>query len=161
MTVPTTLVLTGAAVLAVVVLALVLALVRLHRQTRAALERAEADQAALRARLDELAHTAHRTSERLEAEFVITDAGNSLEDARRAPEPARIEGRLFADLVLRESAVKAASWAYAVRRVASAESRNRLRFEMRQETKRSTRRRRADVKEALRQYYARERGDLA
>lgn len=88
------------------------------------------------------------------AEFVITDMGR--EPAPTQEAPARIEGRLFADVVLRETVVKAASWTHGVRTALSAENRNRIRFEMKRETKRSTKQRKADVKEALRQYYARQ-----
>jgi len=148
------------AVALVLLVVLAVALRRSRRQTREALARAEAERAELAARLDELERPAlaSRAPEAV-SEFVITDVG----DTPRTPaEPAaRIEGRLFADIVLRESVVKAASWTYGVRTALSAENRNRLGFEMRRETKRSAKQRRADVKEALRQYYERQRGDLA
>ncbi|WP_110183301.1 hypothetical protein [Nocardioides solisilvae] len=159
MTEPTTLALAGAALAVALVLAGVL--VRTRRRTARQLARAEEAQAALLARLEALeqARAAGAAAGTLPtAEFVITDVGAE----REAPAvPARIEGRLFADLVLRESVVKAASWAHGVRRVLAPEVRSRLRAEMRRETRRSARRRRADVKEALRQYYARDRGDAA
>lgn len=159
MTEPTILALTGAA--ALVVLALVVALLRIRRQTARALERAAEERAALVARLEELERAGPAPHVRAEAaEFVITDVG-AAHGAEPAPAAGRIEGRLFADLVLRESVVKAAAWGHGVRRVLSPEVRSRLRSEMRRETKRSARRRKADVREALRQYYARERGDVA
>jgi hypothetical protein len=131
-----------------------------RRETRRALERAEAERAELVARLEGLERAAPRPrASSTEVEFVITDVGTDTEAP--VPVPGRIEGRLFADLVLRESVVKAAALAHGVRRVCSAEVRQRLRDEMRRETRRSARRRRADVKEALRQYYARDRGDAA
>lgn len=143
----------GAAALAVVVL--LLALLALRRQTRTALAHARAEQAELRARLDELERAPAGAPSPPVAEFVITDVG-ARGDADGREVPARIEGRLFADIVLRESVVKAAALASGVRRALSAEQRNRIRFEVRRETRRSARRRRADVKEALRQYYDRQ-----
>lgn len=64
--------------------------------------------------------------------------------------PARIDGRLFADIVARESVVKAAGLAHGLRRALSAENRNRIRFEMKREVKRSRKQRRADLKASMR-----------
>ena len=69
------------------------------------------------------------------------------------PEPAadhRIDGSLFADLVLRESLVKGVSLAYGIGRALSPETRNRIRFLMRQEVKRARKQRRADLRAARR-----------
>ena len=49
--------------------------------------------------------------------------------------------------MLRESLVKAASLGYGVRRALAPETRNRIRFEMKREVKRSRRQRRAELKE--------------
>jgi hypothetical protein len=62
----------------------------------------------------------------------------------------RIDGSLFADLVLRESLVKGISLAYGVGRALSPETRNRIRFLMRQEVKRSRKQRRIDLRAARR-----------
>ena len=75
----------------------------------------------------------------------------------RAPVAAPIDGRLFADIVARETVVKAASWTAGLRRALSPESRNRIRFQVRQETRRAGRERRAETKQALREFRARER----
>lgn len=90
------------------------------------------------------------------ATFVITHID------RDPPAPAsvtaqRIEGRLFADIVARETVVRAASWTHGVRRALAPETRNRIRFQMRQETKRAGRERRAEMKAALREYRSRGR----
>ena len=72
--------------------------------------------------------------------------------------PARpIDGRLFADIVARETVVKAASWTAGLRRALAPETRNRIRFHVRQETKQAGRERRAETKQALREFRARER----
>jgi hypothetical protein len=70
--------------------------------------------------------------------------GTATEDDRR------IDGSLFADLVLRESLVKGVSFAYGVRRALAPETRNRIRFLMRQEVKRSRKQRKADLRAARR-----------
>lgn len=87
--------------------------------------------------------------------YVIT----RFDEDRAAPRPTshRLEGRLFADVVARETVVKAASWTHGVRRALAPETRNRIRFQMRQETKRAGRERKAEMKEALREHRARSR----
>lgn len=78
----------------------------------------------------------------------------------QAPVAAPIDGRLFTDIVARETVVKAASWTHGLRRALSAENRNRIRFQVRQETRRAGRERRAETKQALREFRARQRADL-
>jgi hypothetical protein len=73
----------------------------------------------------------------------------------------RIDGSLFADLVLRESMVKGVSLAYGLGRALSPESRNRIRFLMRQEVKRSRKQRRADLRAARRHVAAVRRAEQA
>ena len=70
---------------------------------------------------------------------------------------ARIDAPMFADIVARETVIKAAGLAHGLRRALSAETRNRIRFEMKREVKRSRKQRRADMKAALRDVQARER----
>lgn len=152
-----TLVAAAAALLAVlVVIALAIALVRTRRSTTEQLSRAEEAQRDLQERLEALERPvpAAVTSSDV-VEFVVTHLGDPQQLA--APEqPVRIEGRLFADVVLRESVVKAASWTHGIATALSAENRHRVRFEVRRETKRSVRQRREDTKVALREYYARQ-----
>lgn len=153
---------------ALLCLVLVVALLRAHRRTRLALEAALEEQSRLREQVaalgDEL-RPAAGPSDGADVpdapEFLITDVGRPQQQGSAPAVPERIEGRLFADIVLRETVVKAASWAHGLRQALSPEHRARLRVEVRRETRRSARRRKADVKEALRQYYARERGDVA
>lgn len=83
----------------------------------------------------------------------ITPAGRR--DA--APLARPIDGRLFADVVAREAVVSAASWSHGLRRALSPEARNRVRFAVRQETRLAGRERRAEMKQALREFRARER----
>ncbi|SED27555.1 hypothetical protein SAMN04489844_4072 [Nocardioides exalbidus] len=90
--------------------------------------------------------------------YVITGIGVD-DDTDRVPDPVArpIDGRLFADIVARETVVKAASWTHGVRRALSPESRNRIRFQVRQESRQAGRERRAEMKQALREFRARER----
>jgi type II secretory pathway pseudopilin PulG len=153
------------AVVALLALAVALAVVRSARRDRArveaALEDARREAEELRRRVDDLGR---RPEPRATGEFVITDvgtpgarAGSPADDAAALPVDTRIDGRLFADIVLRETVVKAASLGYGVRRALAPETRNRIRFEMRREVKRSRRQRRAELKEFRRARNARDR----
>ena len=86
-------------------------------------------------------------------DYVITRLGDEPDD-----EPAPVlETKLFADVVLREAVVKAASLAYGVRRGLSPANRNRIWFEMRREVKRARKERKAEEREAIRESRARRR----
>lgn len=87
-------------------------------------------------------------------EYVITHVGE-----RQPPAPA-VPGPLFADLVLRESVVRVVSLAAGMRRALAPETRNRIRFEMRREVKRARKQRKTDLRQARREWEARQRADL-
>ena len=96
--------------------------------------------------------------------FLITQVGEPDEEsdeergaAAAVPVARPIDGRLFTDIVARETVVKAAGWTHGLRRALSTETRNRIRFAVRQETKAAGRERRAEMKQALREFRARER----
>jgi hypothetical protein len=164
----------GTCALLVVGLAAVLWMVR--ARTARELQRAQAEAAALRARMQELearltrvARTARPDSPDADTpDYVITHLGEEIRAPRHAAEQAsgrgtlepRIDSALFADLVLRETVVKAASLAHGLRVALSPATRNRIRFEMRQEVKRARKWRRAELKEARREREARQRADL-
>jgi hypothetical protein len=86
-------------------------------------------------------------------EYVITRFG----DENQSDPAPTLETRLFADIVLRESVVKAASFAYGVRRGLSPANRNRIWFEMRREVRRARKERKAEEREAIRDWRARQR----
>ena len=151
--------------LAVVVLAALSAL-------RRAAARAEASSAAANALSEDLRAQVSAIEERLRArtpspgagrdserEYVITQLG----DLSGRPESSRpeaapvVDGPLFADLVLRESLVQAASLAAGLRRALAPAHLNQVRFEMRREIKRARKQRRADLRQARREFEARER----
>ncbi len=150
---------TGTLAIGVALVAVALA-VRASR--RAA--RAEASVATLVERLEVLesgvppattTHTATRRADPAPGAFVIT----RLDESERPDVPVArdIDGRLFADIVARETVVKAASWTHGLRRALSADNRHRIRLEVRREIRRAGRDRRAETKQALREYRARER----
>lgn len=138
----------------------VLALWRARSRDRAELAEARAEAAELRARVDALAHRVAPARHEPE-EFVITRMGGVETGAERLPRPPegpeRIDGRLFADLVLRETVVKAAALTHGVRRALAPDVRNRIRFEMRREMKRSRKARRDELRDLRREMHARQR----
>ncbi len=135
--------------------------------SRRRLDAALRETAALRGRLDELAEqlerqarrprvpdttghdtTGHETTGHDGASYVITDAGR--------PEPT-VPDRVVLTATLGEPLVKAVSLGHGVRRALSAESRNRIWFEMRREMRRARKQRRREMKEAWRRMQADER----
>jgi len=149
-------------VLGVVSLALVVALLRL----RGVASRLSSDLEALRRQVDGLEH---RVAERRAAvtsvpppvEFVITDLGREEKSDEPPAERVDLDGPAFADIVLKETVVKAASFAHGVRRGLAPATRNHIRFEMKQEVRRARKQRRADLKAARRDLHARQRAALA
>ena len=161
---------TAFAVLAGCALVGLVLLQRDRSRLRGELEARHADLDHLRARVDGLA--AARAPHRAEpVEFVITGLGVAaaldqpgVSTALDQPgvstaldQPARIDGRLFADIVLRETVVKAAALTHGVRRALAPEVVWRVRGEVRRELKRVRRQRRADLKAARRDWEARQR----
>lgn len=148
---------------AVIALVLALLLLRLRNRTQRDLEAARAETAALReslAAIERRLASPPASVPPAAAEYVITRLGEQRADDEL---PAgvtvgeRIDGRLFADLVARESAVKAAGVLYGLRRALAPETRNRIRFEMGREVKRARRQRRAEIKQARRDLHAEQR----
>jgi hypothetical protein len=149
----------GALALALLVLALLQrrAAARAGRELAAA--RAEAQALADRLALVEES-LARDVDRRLDPQsYVITHLGD--EEPETTPVVGRIDGKLFADIVARESVIKAAGLVHGLRRAMAPESRNRIRFEMSREVKRARKQRRVELKAALREFRARERTDLA
>jgi len=143
------------------VIGLVALLVALLR-VRAGATRTAEELSLVRRRLDDLEHErdetpAPTTATATSAEFVITDLGQQ----QPQPEAVHLDGPTFADIVLKETVVKAASLAHGVRRGLRPATRNRIRFEMKQEVRRARKQRRADLKAAQRDLRARQRATLA
>jgi hypothetical protein len=89
------------------------------------------------------------------AEFVITRVG----EAEAEPAPT-VAPPVFADQLLKETDVQTASLFQGLRRALSPETRNRIRFQMRQEVKRSRKQRRAEMREVRREWAARHRAAM-
>lgn len=130
--------------------ALAVALRRERRGTHADLSASRADAEALRERLDRLESrlspdpAADAPGEADGADsYVITDL---TDHPSEPPTAARVEGRLFADLVLRETVVKAAGLVHGVRRAASPEARFRMRYAYGREVKAARKRRRIELR---------------
>lgn len=140
------------AMVAVAVLALLLAGER--RRTSRLLADSRREQSALRRRVDELAERVACREPEDAVDFVITDIGlTTRSTAAGTPAAGR---RRVVDATLGEPLVKVATFAFGVRRALSAESRNRIRFEMRRESRRARKVRRQEMKQAWRAMRAQE-----
>jgi hypothetical protein len=138
-------------------------LLRTRATTSRDLRSAHAETASLRAQLEDLDRRLTHAPPRAhpDPEFVITHLGETGPATAPAVAPVgapvvgvdaveRVDSALFADLVLRETVVKAASLTHGLRRALAPEVRNRIRFEMGREIKRARKQRRADLKAARR-----------
>ena len=135
-------------------------LVSRRRRSRADLEAmldaAHRESDDLRHQLDELTGRVvpqQRTSPE-PAEFVITHVGEPDLDGGPSAEGVAVPDRLVLSATVGEPLVKVAAFSHGVRRALSAESRNRIWFEMRREVRASRRRRRQLRKRLEREYRA-------
>jgi hypothetical protein len=152
----------GGATVALLAVALV-SLVRRSSRGRADLEAmldaAHRESDDLRARLDDLAPgsaTADPTPAAT-ATYVITDAGvRPAEDVVTVPVP----DRLVLSTTLGTPLVKVAAFSHGIRRALSAESRNRIWFEMRREVRSARKQRRQQVRAYQREVRADVRADV-
>jgi hypothetical protein len=92
-----------------------------------------------------------------EPEFVITRVGEPEVEPEAAP---TVPAPVFADLLLKETVVQTASLVQGLRRALDPETRNRIRFHMRQEVRRSRKQRRAELREVRREWAARQRASM-
>lgn len=155
---PDWLVLTATVLLAVASLWLGMVALGTRRGVRRDLDDIRAEQVRLRLKLEEL----ERHSVSAGAELVITDVPERPAASSAAAPAALVVGTVppgqFTDLVLRDTVVMTASWLSGVRRALGPEGRNRIGFAMRQETKRSRKARKAELRAALRNHRIRQRG---
>ncbi len=105
----------------------------------------------------ELTTLTHRLDRAEEAERSGDDAVLITEVGSDPPEPT-ISNRLVLSATVGEPLVKSLAFAHGLRAALSPESRNRIRFEMKRETRRARKQRRQDMKAAYRQM---RRGDLS
>lgn len=138
----------GLAIGAALLVALAVAVVRGQRRMRA-----------LEARLARAEHSAERSlavPDPAPAPPAEVDDEDALVPTPLGPsvdvEPAeRVSREMFWDLLLRESVVRAAAVGHGVRAVLDARTRNRIRFEVRQEIKRARKQRKSEERAAVRQ----------
>jgi hypothetical protein len=135
---------------------LVAVLLRGRAASQRELAAARAETEALRIRLDDLSSRWEETSAAMsnvvatsETAYVITDAGS--------PDPLPVPDRVVLSATLGAPLVKAAALGHGVRRALSAESRNRIWFEVRREVRASRRRRRREDRALLREARAAQR----
>jgi hypothetical protein len=148
---------TVTAVLAVLVLVLAVQLRRLS--ARVAALSPSSDASASSAALPNHAPTS-LDAEPAAPEFVITRVGEPEPEVVAEPVPT-VPAPVFADLLLKETVVQTASLFHGLRRALSPETRNRIRFHMRQEVKRSRKQRRTELREVRREWAARQRAGMA
>jgi hypothetical protein len=86
-------------------------------------------------------------------EFVITRMG----EPEPEPEAPVVPAPVFADIVARETVIHAAGLVAGLRRALDPETRNRIRFHMRQEVKRSRKQRKTELREVRREWAAKQR----
>lgn len=159
-TVPAWTVMSALAVLLPLGVGILVSLARTRSRTAAALVAAHAEAAALQAQVQAIER---RLAEpppaplRPEPDYVITHLGDEELPGASSDTVPTVPAPLFADLVLRESVVQAASLAAGLRRALAPEMRHRIRFEMRREVKRARKQRRADLRDARRAWEARQR----
>lgn len=151
----------GAAAAAGIVCLLAIALRRRtisRQELAAALAHAQAETAELRSRLDALtAQLEHQSSSMIRVDdpaYVITDAGMP------RPEP-NVADRVVLTATVGEPLVKVVAFGHGMRRALSAESRNRIWFEMRREVRRARKQRRREMKDAWRRVQAEDRASRA
>ena len=152
--------------LSLLAVVLVVLLVRGRARTTRELREARAEAVALRAQVEEIER---RLAEpparpRVEPGYVITHLGEQERDTSESgavTHGGRVDGALFADLVLRETVVKTASLAHGLRRALAPETRNRIRFEVRREIRAARKRRRREMKDLAQQVRANQRARLA
>lgn len=125
-----------------------------RRELAAALSAAQAETAELRRRLDALTEQLeHQTSSMIRVDdpaYVITDAGTQ-------PLDPNIADRVVLSATVGEPLVKVVAFGHGMRRALSAESRNRIWFEMRREVRRARKQRRRDMKYAWRRMQSEDR----
>jgi hypothetical protein len=151
-----TLVVAAVVIVAAVVMVAVVLVGRRRLEHELRESRAELD--AVRERVEQLSTQVEETgSDRVRPnprEFVITSLrdGDAALTARddEAAAPQQLSAGQFASVALGESLVRVLSLGYGVGRALSPENRNRIRFAMRQEIRRSRRQRRREIKQTRR-----------
>jgi len=148
----------GAAAVLIVLACVLVVMLRSRAESRRELAAAQAETAALRARLDRLSEQLERQSATMirvdDPAYVITDAGEP-------PREPNVPDRVVLTATMGEPLVKAVAFGHGVARALSAESRNRIWFEVRREVRRARKQRRREMKDAWRRMQAEDRSTQA
>ena len=144
----------GAAAALILVVGVLLVALRSRAESRRALAVAQAETAALRERLDRLSDQLERQSSTMirvdDPAYVITDAGQPVREPN-------VPDRVVLTATVGEPLVKAVAFGHGVARALSAESRNRIWFEVRREVRRARKQRRREMKDAWRRMQTEDR----
>lgn len=149
---------------------------RTQEEGEEVLSNAAADVEALREELAALQQQLVEEAERLEEarrtlrlsdltivddkDYVITELGQRRSVGGPLALVPTVPGPPIVDAMLRESLIRTASLAAGLRRALAPEVRNRIRFEMKREVKRSRKQRKSDMKQAHREWQARQRAAI-
>jgi len=144
----------GTAAALVLLGGLLVVLLRSRAESRRDLAAAQAETAELRDRLDRLTELLERQTATMvrvdDPAYVITDAG-------MLPARTNVSDRVVLSATMGEPLVKAVAFGHGVRRALSAETRNRIWFEVRREVRRARKQRRREMKDVWRRMQAEER----
>ena len=144
----------GAAVVLILLACVLAAVLRSRAESRRALAAARDETRELRERLDSLTEKLERQSSTMirvdDPAYVITDAG------RPVREP-NVADSVVLSATVGEPLVKVVAFGHGLRRALSAESRNKIRFEVRREVRRARKQRRREMKDAWRRAQAENR----
>ena len=144
----------GAVVVLILLLGLLGVVLRSRAESRRQLAAARAETDALRERLDRLSEQLERQSSTMirvdDPAYVITDAGQPVREPN-------VPDRVVLTATVGEPLVKAVAFGHGVARALSAESRNRIWFEVRREVRRARKQRRREMKDAWRRMQAEDR----
>lgn len=144
----------GAVVLLILLACVLVVVLRSRAESQRELASAQAETAALRDRLDRLSEQLERQSTTMirvdDPAYVITDAGAT------TLEP-NVSDRVVLTATMGEPLVKVVAFGHGLRRALSAESRNKIRFEVRREVRRARKQRRREMKDAWRRMQAEDR----
>jgi len=144
----------GAAVVLTLLACVLMLVLHSRAESRRELAAAQAETAALRDRLDRLTEQLERQSSTMirvdDPAYVITDTG-------APPLEPTVPDRVVLSATMGEPLVKVVAFGHGMRRALSAESRNKIWFEVRREVRRARKQRRREMKDAWRRMQAEDR----
>jgi hypothetical protein len=148
----------GAVVVLILLLCVLAVVLHSRAESRRELAAAQAETAALHDRLDRLSEQLERQSSTMirvdDPAYVITDAGEP-------PREPNVPDRVVLSATMGEPLVKVVAFGHGLAQALSAESRNKIWFEVRREVRRARKQRRREMKDAWRRVQAEDRAAQA